>query len=212
METSDDEYGKKPLLFSTNEDEPRSNGSGIVGLLKAKKWIIVFAFAGLLAIAIIVGFVATKSSKSGCSSYTDSDKCFFTGEIRLPNVLKPSTYEVRLHPNLTTFTFDGSVIIVVQALEDTNRIVFHQKGLNFNKDDMSVYGISKNGSPNKGKKIAVREMRFDPKDEQVIIKTDSLLHKNEEYAIEVTKFKGSLNEKLEGFYKSSYKTKSGVLR
>ena len=210
METSDDEQGQKPLLFST--EEPDSNESKIVGLLKAKKWIIIFALAGLLAVAIIVGFVATKSSSSGCTSYTDSDKCFFTGEIRLPKVLKPLTYEVRLHPNLTTFKFDGSVVIVVQALESTKRIVFHQKGLTFDKDDISIYGVSKNGSPNKGKSIGVHEIRFDLTDEQVIIKTDEELRKNEEYAIEVTKFKGNLNEKLEGFYKSSYKTENGELR
>ncbi|CAB4014991.1 endoplasmic reticulum aminopeptidase 1-like [Paramuricea clavata] len=210
METSDDEQGQKPLLFST--EEPRPKESGVVGVLKAKKWVVVFAFAGVLAIAIIVGFVATKSSHSGCSSYADSEKCFFTGEIRLPTVLKPLTYKVRLHPNLTTFKFDGSVTIVVQALDDTNRIVFHQKGLNFSKEDISIYGVLKNGSPNKGKSIAVRELRFDPKDEQVIIKTAVDLQKNGEYAIEITKFKGNLNEKLEGFYKSSYKNKAGKIR
>jgi hypothetical protein len=205
METSDDEQGQKPLLFST--EEPHSNESKIVGMLKAKKWIIIFALAGLLAIAIIVGFVATKSSSSGCTSYTDSDKCFFTGEIRLPEVLKPLTYEVRLHPNLATFKFDGNVSIVVQALESTNRIVFHQKGLTFGKSEISIHAISKDGSPSKGKSIGVKEIRFDPKDEQVIIKTDGELHKNEEYAIQI-KFKGNLNEKLEGFYKSSYRVGS----
>ena len=205
METSDDEQGRKPLLFSTEEPQPKE--SRIVNLLKAKKWIIVFALAGVLALAVIVAFVATKkSSHSGCSSYTDSDKCFFTGQIRLPEVLKPLTYEVRLHPNLKTFKFDGKVMIVVEALGNTNRIVFHDKDLSFSEDDVSISEVSS------GKNMGVHEMRFDPEDEQVIIKTNRLLKKDYKYAIEIAKFTGNLNEKLEGFYKSSYKTKSGQIR
>ena len=209
METSDDEQGHKPLLFST--EEPQSSQSKVVGLLKAKKWIIVFTLAGVLAIAIIVAFVATKSSHSNCSSYTDSDKCFFTGAIRLPSVVKPLTYEISLHPNLTTFGFEGNVTILVQALDDTNRVVFHQKNLSFNKEDVSIVEVQ-NGSPNEGKNMGVREMRFDPDDEQVIIKTSHALRKNGEYAIKVSNFKGTLNVKLEGFYRSSYKTSNNEIR
>lgn len=204
METSDDEQGQKPLLFSTQE--PQRKQSGVVGLLKARKWIIVFALAGVLAVAVIIAFIVTKSSNSGCSSHTDSDDCFFTGEIRLPSVLKPLTYEVRLHPNLTTFKFQGSIRIVVEALDNTNRIVFHQKGLKFSKKDVFVSGISN------GKTVTVREMRFDVENEQVIIKTRGNLHKNQQYAVNVSKFDGVLNKKLEGFYRSSYKTKNGEIR
>ena len=197
METSDDEQGQKPLLFST--EEPQSKQSRIVNQLKAKKWIVVFAFAGVLAVAVIVGFVATKkSSHSSCSSYTDSDECFFTGKIRLPQVLKPLTYEIRLHPDLKTFKFDGSVSIVVEALGNTNRVVFHQKGLSFSKSDVLISEV------NSGQNMGVHDMRFDLDDEQVILKTNRLLRKGHEYAINITKFTGNLNEKLEGFYKSSY--------
>ncbi|XP_028402559.1 endoplasmic reticulum aminopeptidase 1-like [Dendronephthya gigantea] len=206
METSDDEQGQRPLLFDT--EEPESKKTQIVGLLKAKKWAIVFVIAGLLAIGIVVGLVATKSSIVDCSSKTDSDKCFFTGKTRLPKILEPLTYTVRLHPNLTTFKFDGTVEIVVLCLESTRRVVFHQKDLQFSKDDITIHEVE-NGKLNGA--VGVEEMRLDLKDEQVILKTRQLLHKNKEYAIKVT-FKGNLNEKLEGFYKSSYKTKAGQIK
>ena len=200
METSDDEQGQKPLLFST--EEPQSKQSRIVNQLKAKKWIVVFAFAGVLAVAVnIVGYVrrSTKeSSHSGCSSYTDSDECFFTGQIRLPQVLKPLTYEIRLHPDLKTSKFDGSVSIVVQALGNTNRVVFHQKGLGFSKSDVLISEV------NSGQNMGVDNMQFDLDVEQAILKTNQVLKKGYEYAINIKKFTGNLNEKFEGFYKSSY--------
>ncbi|XP_046856975.1 aminopeptidase N-like [Xenia sp. Carnegie-2017] len=206
METSDDEQGNKPLLFQT--DEPRRRKFDCLSFLKRKIWILVFAFAGVLALAVIVGLVATKSnsSKYGCYDYTDSDKCFFTGQIRLPKDIKPMTYKVRLHPDLKTFKFNGSVVIKILALAHTNRIVFHQKGLNFSKDEIIIKGVEDD------EKIAVRDMRLDLKNEQVLIKTARFLRKNHAYTIRISIFNGNLNENLEGFYKSSYKTSSGEIR
>lgn len=206
METSDDEQGNKPLLFQT--DEPRRKKFACLSFVKRKIWIFVFAFAGVLALAVIVGLVATKSnsSKYGCYDYTDSDKCFFTGKIRLPKDIKPMTYKVRLHPDLKTFKFTGSVVIKILALTHTNRIVFHQKGLNFSKDEIIIKGVED------GEKIAVRDMRLDLKNEQVLIKTARFLRKNHAYTMRISTFHGNLNENLEGFYKSSYKTSSGEIR
>ena len=209
MEMDDDGQNSKLLLPSEDKD---MNQNRVVGMVKERKWFIIFGVAFLLAIIIIVSFVATKSSSSNkCSSHTDGNECFFKGLTRLPKALKPQTYEVRLVPNLSTFEFNGSVLMVVKCLEATNRVVFHQKGLTF--EETSVWGRDEGKGNSKGEKkvIKIKQTGMDLVHDQVIWKTSQTLEKNKEYTISV-KFHGKLNENLEGFYKSSYKTKSGEIR
>lgn len=202
FEMSDDERGTKPLLFSEASDFKEERESRLVRMLKARKWCLIFGLGLLIGVAIVVSFVATKSSSSHrCFSYSDSKECFFQGSTRLPKVLRPLSYEIWLQPNLSTFNFNGSVRIKVKCEEPTNRIVFHQKGLTLQKPSISAGNNV----------VELEDMRMDKKHEQVILKTTDTLQLNKEYEVTIS-FHGKLNDKLEGFYKSSYKTKEGKIR
>ncbi|KAM6224309.1 leucyl-cystinyl aminopeptidase [Rhynchocyon petersi] len=105
--------------------------------------MVVCGFVIMVAISVImVIYLLPKCTftKEGCHKEAQSMKviqpnatngkvCPWT-QYRLPTAVKPLHYKLHLHPNLTSMTFKGSVIISLQALQATGNIILHSSGLN----------------------------------------------------------------------------------
>ena len=116
-------------------------------------------------------------------------------DIRLPSFVQPIHYDIFLHPNITTFFMRGSVDIVISVLNETNFLVLHAKDLSI--DDVRFATVA-------GKVIPVRRFLLCVQNQQMYIEFDeALLPAIGNYTLTV-EFSRSMEEKLEGFYISSY--------
>lgn len=95
-----------------------------------------------------------------------------------------------MHPNLTTFTNKGSVQIFLTVNESTDFIVIHIREMNITlikfSDDIQIE----------------KSLEY-PKNDQLYLKFNSVLSPNQNYSLTLN-FSKNLEEKLEGFYISSY--------
>lgn len=123
-------------------------------------------------------------------------------DIRLPPFIKPVHYSLFMHPNLVTFENSGSVNITFQVTMQTNFIVLHSKELNLSRT-VILEGDEK--------EIPVIQTLEYPKHEQLYIEVEGSLKTYQEYTLWID-FKKHLEEKLEGFYISSYKMSDGQKR
>ncbi|KAK2562234.1 Endoplasmic reticulum aminopeptidase 1 [Acropora cervicornis] len=120
-------------------------------------------------------------------------------EILLPKDITPQRYQVYLHPNLTTFDFHGGVKIDIICEKPTRNILLHVKKLN-----ITSYGVQ----DSHGNHLPVLRVAQSKKLEQYLVEMKDELKKDEKYTIKFD-FNGQLSNTMTGFYKSSYKTKSG---
>ncbi|KAI6225916.1 Aminopeptidase [Aphelenchoides besseyi] len=63
-------------------------------------------------------------------------------KIRLPTDLVPIRYNLFIHPNLTTFDFNGSVDIDIRVNNKTRLLILHQQALNLSSYSLYVDGQS----------------------------------------------------------------------
>lgn len=120
-------------------------------------------------------------------------------EYRLPLEVKPISYEITLHPDYSTFLFDGKVVIKVKAQKQGQRITLHSLNQNI------LYVVVKDDA---GASLTTT-FRLDEEKQFLIISTTQYLIENSEYAIDIT-YQGYLNDRNEGFYKASYLDESGI--
>lgn len=115
------------------------------------------------------------------------------GREILPKTVKPLHYHITLEPSFTTFKYGGDEIIDVKVLEDCNYISLNTLQIQIN----SVSLITGRGDTVKPISIAqykqVTTFKF----------ADQILKKNDEAALHI-EFIGILNDKMAGFYRSSY--------
>ncbi|KAK4580843.1 hypothetical protein RGQ29_024479 [Quercus rubra] len=110
----------------------------------------------------------------------------FKGQPRLPKFAVPKRYDIRLKPNLTTCKFTGSVAIVLKIVADTSFIVLNAAELSI--DTTSVL---------KPLKVDVVE-----EDEILVLNFANTLPIG--LGLLTIHFQGSLNDKMKGFYLSTY--------
>ncbi|KAG8193296.1 hypothetical protein JTE90_003783 [Oedothorax gibbosus] len=123
-------------------------------------------------------------------------------DIRLPPFILPGHYSIFMHPNLTTFENTGSVNITFRVTMATNYIVLHAKELNMSRTLIL---------DREGKEIRVVKRLEYPKNEQLYVEVRESLKPYHTYILWID-FKKHLQEKLEGFYISSYKSSDGKKR
>lgn len=123
-------------------------------------------------------------------------------DIRLPPFIMPVHYSLFMHPNLVTFENTGIVNITFQVTMQTNFVVLHSKELNLSRT-VILEGEEK--------EMKVLQRLEYPKHEQLYIEVEGTLKPYQEYTLWID-FKKRLEEKLEGFYISSYKTSDGQKR
>lgn len=117
-------------------------------------------------------------------------------EYRLPRHVVPSHYEIKLSPDLVNFKFAGEVRIATDVKESTTEILLNALELEIHKAAIT------NGQETHEATIQLQEdkerLKLSFKDP---IKPGSW-HLN-------ISFTGTLNDKLHGFYRSTYKNASG---
>ncbi|KAL4630054.1 endoplasmic reticulum aminopeptidase 2 [Arapaima gigas] len=125
-------------------------------------------------------------------------------KLRLPNYVVPIHYHLLIHPNLTTLSFAGSAVIEIDVKNNTNWIVLHSKNLTITVatilDESKVYLSEKH--------LTVLEY---PPHEQIAVFSPKILIAGEKYFLHL-EFAAPLADGFNGFYRSSYKTKTGETR
>ncbi|RWS30597.1 endoplasmic reticulum aminopeptidase 2-like isoform X3 [Leptotrombidium deliense] len=116
-------------------------------------------------------------------------------DIRLPNFIKPVHYDLFMHPNLTSFVNKGSVEILFQITQRSDFVVIHAKELNISE-------VSITDSGDKFIKV-VKILEYAAYEQLYIQFVNSLEPIKENYTLKIAFIK-NLEEKLEGFYISSY--------
>lgn len=112
---------------------------------------------------------------------------------RLPRHVVPRRYEVHLDPNLRTSGFTGRVVIECVVEAPTRLVVLNAK-------DLEIGAVFVDGAP------AIHTI--DATDDRLIISTTDTVSVGPTM-IDIT-FSGVLNDKLRGFYRSTYRDDDGV--
>jgi puromycin-sensitive aminopeptidase len=116
---------------------------------------------------------------------------------RLPATVTPDRYELRLTPDLSAATFAGEEKISLQVHEPARQIVLNSAELEFK----SVFVRGPNGAIIRGEAV------LDDENEQASLRFAQELNPGR-WELELS-FAGILNDKLHGFYRSTYKNASG---
>jgi len=116
---------------------------------------------------------------------------------RLPLTITPERYEIRLTPDLSNWTFAGEQKVLIRVVEPVREIVLNAAELEFHSVSLKL----------PGGKMLPGSARLDSDNEQATLDfPDTLPSGLCELQIS---FSGILNDKLHGFYRSTYKDANG---
>src|SRR5438128_9653151 len=119
---------------------------------------------------------------------------------RLPRPVRPPSYDLRLEPDLTTLTFTGDETVTLEVEEATAEIVLNAVDLAFGDATLTnARGESQRGTP-----------IVDEAGERCRITFPTRIPPGA-WRLRLA-FTGTLNDKLRGFYRSSYKDPTGEAR
>ncbi len=121
--------------------------------------------------------------------------------VLLPKNVRPLRYAVHLTPDLEAFTFGGEESIDIEVLEATDTVVL-------NACEMTVHSASLMDAGNAQVDATGIEMNAD--DETVAIRFPSAVQPGP--AVLRISFTGELNDRLTGFYRSTYTREDGTPR
>lgn len=114
-----------------------------------------------------------------------------TKNVRLAKNVVPTNYDIQLHPDLENFTFSGVETITLNILKPTKTLTLHCKEIDIETASVLL---------NKEKVFA--KISYNEKNETT---TFTFKNKIEQGKTLLTiSFKGILNDKMRGFYRSSY--------
>ena len=184
---------------------------------KGRATVIAVVLGVFILVVILVATLAHASNDCGQTALTKdtgkpkvvqdyiatNGKQFPYKDIRLPRAVIPTKYKLFMHPNISNSIFVGTVKITCQVAVVTDFIVFHIKDLNITT--LTVTDVES------GNQVPILEYLEYKTNEEVYVQLGTKLVVNKNVEINVG-FKGDLVKKLAGFYKSTYKTKSGEER
>jgi len=163
----------------------------------------IFFASSLIAVGLLVYFFADRPTASAKTAddtiIVKSDKLKKPLNYnRLPKALIPYHYDIRLLPILEkgNFSILGQVSIELECRTETDRIVLHS--LEIVIDPKSVRLSGRNVA-----NFNVKSVEYDTELEFAIIRLNQTLSKGFNYTLSM-EFVGQLNDKLKGFYRSSY--------
>jgi puromycin-sensitive aminopeptidase len=116
---------------------------------------------------------------------------------RLPRTVVPSHYDLNLTPDLTSFTFNGRERVRLTVTETVDRIVVNAVELEIQAAEL----VAASGERRVG------QVSFDTENERAIITLDRVVEPGG-WTLDL-QFTGTLNDKLAGFYRSTYRDASG---
>ena len=122
------------------------------------------------------------------------------GPYRLPRTVLPRHYELRLEPDLQSFTFSGEEAVAIAVREPTAEIVLNAAELEIHQ-----------ASVENGRGTVVKaEPRLDGISERLTLALSEPLAPGDWRL--TLRFSGTLNDKLHGFYRSRYRDAGGAER
>ncbi|KAL2022807.1 hypothetical protein VTK56DRAFT_4623 [Thermocarpiscus australiensis] len=117
----------------------------------------------------------------------------------LPANVVPRHYHVTLEPDFKKLTFDGTVVIDLDVVDESKSISLHTLELDIHSAKISSGGQTVSSSPSLSYDEAKQVTTFD---------FDNAVAKGSKAQLEI-KFTGQLNDKMAGFYRSTYKNPDG---
>ncbi|XP_008808926.2 aminopeptidase M1-like [Phoenix dactylifera] len=120
----------------------------------------------------------------------------FKGKPRLPKFAIPKRYDLFLKPDLSACKFAGAVQIAIDVVAATKILVLNAAELAI-KDDSVWFK-----NPSSSKEIRPSEIVPVEEDEILVFKFDEVLPLGQ--AVLGIGFEGTLNDKMKGFYRSTY--------
>lgn len=135
------------------------------------------------------------------------DQLFLNNEYRLPNTLYPELYNVTLKPNMKEGIFTGKVQIYMRVENDTTLIILNSQNLNISNIKVFRNYTASNYLNAEPIQILnyVNEQLFT---QQLRIYLNSEVKTGEKIMAEID-FNGTLNDDMQGFYRSSYLDSDG---
>ena len=121
----------------------------------------------------------------------------FENRLILPKNVTPINYKLHLTPDLTNFNFYGEVSIKVTIKNPSHEIVL-------NSAELEIENVSVVSGQNT---VKISNFKLDENTETLAITTTDIFPAGE--AIINIRYKGELNDRLLGFYRSSYLDKDG---
>ncbi|KYK54383.1 aminopeptidase 2 [Drechmeria coniospora] len=122
------------------------------------------------------------------------------GRELLPANVVPRHYHVTLEPDFEKLTFDGTVVIDVDVVEDSTSISVNTLELEIHSAKISSNGQTISSAPKVSHDEAQQVSKFG---------FGSSLAKGSQAQLEIS-FTGHLNDKMAGFYRSTYKREDGT--
>ncbi|MDO8590645.1 MAG: M1 family metallopeptidase, partial [bacterium] len=120
---------------------------------------------------------------------------------RLPRHVVPRRYALKLKPDLEKFVFEGEEIITVFVSKPTRTVTLHSKELDI--ETAEIVSLNRQKSVGQGShKIFAKKISYDEKAETVTFHFPAPLRRGKAKLRLV--FRGILNDKLRGFYRSQY--------
>ncbi|KAJ8285500.1 hypothetical protein GJAV_G00027510 [Gymnothorax javanicus] len=186
----------------------RQELSGPCSMPSARTLVVgVFILVLVVSVAMVIYFLPKCTfSKEGCHNTTNSTELIYpissNGEpfpwtnLRLPENLWPVHYELLIHPNLTSMTFQGKVSITVVVAEDTNKIVLHASDMKITK---AIFEDRE-----------VKLLEYKPW-QQIAMKLPEGIKKGKSYVLTL-EYNAGFSTSYDGFYNMSYSDKDGVKR
>ncbi|CAF9915598.1 Aminopeptidase 2 mitochondrial [Imshaugia aleurites] len=117
----------------------------------------------------------------------------------LPTNVKPLHYDLTLEPNFEKFSYEGTVVIDLDVKEDTTSISLNTLKVDIHSTKISASGNEVTSSP---------KLAYNEDNQMTTISFDKSLPAGSKAQLTHT-FTGYLNDKMAGFYRSSYKDKEG---
>ncbi|XP_019765505.2 endoplasmic reticulum aminopeptidase 1 isoform X4 [Dendroctonus ponderosae] len=186
--------------------------------------IATIVFALLFTIAIIIAFTGPQSALfTDCTCAGEKPPNYVGGEtnltrtfipratngqifpwnnVRLPTTLKPSRYNITIHPNITTLEVRGQISIEFHCDKDTNFIVLHSHNMTI---------VDKIIQDRRGHNLTIVKMLEYIGRQQLYIEIKEKFKKKHNYTLKI-RFNTKLNKAQEGFYISSYVGSDGEKR
>ena len=112
--------------------------------------------------------------------------------VRLSPHIKPLRYRIMLKPDLEGFIFNGEETIYLEISKPTKEITLHSKEIEILNAELRMSNAE----------LKIKSIKYNEKHETATFTTDRLIPKGKGELKII--FKGILNDKMRGFYRSSY--------
>ena len=133
---------------------------------------------------------------SSIAKMSATKKADDSGRQVLPKNVKPIEYTLKLEPNFETFKFDGDELLELEVVEDSDFISLNTLEIDIKETILLTAS---------GKEIKPESVKEDKEEQYTTFKFSpaSSLKKGDHVKLSI-KFVGELNDKMAGFYRSTY--------